>query len=98
MLKMVASSLDCWQQHMGLDNGTDPEGIKVRPAAGLGAADFLFPGASSTVPHTVAAGFWVMSVGCLCSGFWVWGPLIENLALIGYTGGDNLAMAPYDWR
>ena len=50
MLKMVASSLDCWQQHMGLDNGTDPEGIKVRPAAGLGAADFLFPGASSTVP------------------------------------------------
>ena len=46
----------------------------------------------------MSAGFWVMSVGCLYAGFWVWGPLIENLALIGYTGGDNLAMAPYDWR
>ena len=46
MMKMIASSLQCWIQHMSLDRntGADPEGIRVRAAEGLAAADFLFPG------------------------------------------------------
>ena len=57
MMKMIASSLRCWMQHMSLDeaSGTDPEGIRVRAAEGLAAADFLFPG------------FWfVERFGCGC--------------------------------
>ncbi|KAK4375367.1 hypothetical protein RND71_006044 [Anisodus tanguticus] len=36
----------CWAEHMSLDNesGLDPPGIRVRPVAGLVAADYFAPG------------------------------------------------------
>ncbi|CAL5443774.1 unnamed protein product [Camellia sinensis] len=36
----------CWVEHMSLDNetGLDPPGIRVRPVAGLVAADYFAPG------------------------------------------------------
>eukprot|EP01012_Entosiphon_sulcatum_P016559 TRINITY_DN21482_c0_g1_i2.p1 TRINITY_DN21482_c0_g1~~TRINITY_DN21482_c0_g1_i2.p1 ORF type:complete len:418 (-),score=58.94 TRINITY_DN21482_c0_g1_i2:651-1883(-) len=48
-LTMVQTMLlqpECWLQHMALDIGTglDPEGKKLRPAAGFEAADYLMPG------------------------------------------------------
>ena len=33
----------------------------------------------------------------LVGGYWVWAPLIENLADLGYEA-SNMYMAAYDWR
>ncbi|MDP2325993.1 MAG: hypothetical protein Q8N51_18480, partial [Gammaproteobacteria bacterium] len=74
MIQFMVTQPMCWIQHMSLaEDGSDPEGIKVRPAQGLSAADFLFP------------------------GYWVWAPIIENLADLGYDPA-SMGMAAYDWR
>ena len=46
MLKSLITDSQCWLRHMKLDNitGLDPPGIKLRPAAGLEAADYLVGG------------------------------------------------------
>ena len=46
MLRMMILDKECWLEHMRLDEqtGGDPEGIRVRAAQGLEAADFMFPG------------------------------------------------------
>ncbi|TBT98236.1 phospholipid:diacylglycerol acyltransferase [Hamiltosporidium tvaerminnensis] len=44
MLKFILSDKKSWCDHMRLENGLDPKGIKVRASQGLGASDFLLPG------------------------------------------------------
>ncbi|KAF9419747.1 hypothetical protein BGZ94_009318 [Podila epigama] len=75
MFKAVLLDKDCWISNMRLDSetGLDPEGIRLRAAQGLEAADYLF------------------------QGYWVWAPVIKNLAAIGYDN-NNMHLAAYDWR
>ena len=44
-MKIMLSDRECWMRHMRLNasTGLDPENIKLRPADGLTAADFLGP-------------------------------------------------------
>lgn len=46
MLQAVLLNSRCWLDHLKLNitTGLDPEGIKLRPAQGLEAADYLLPG------------------------------------------------------
>lgn len=46
MLRFLFMDSKCWLKHLRLDekDGGDPPGIKIRPAQGLEAADFLMPG------------------------------------------------------
>jgi phospholipid:diacylglycerol acyltransferase len=46
MMNSMIRDPQCWLRHMSLDwlTGMDPPGIKLRPANGLEAADYLFPG------------------------------------------------------
>ncbi len=46
MLQAVLLNSKCWMQHLKLNrtSGMDPLGIKLRPAQGLEAADYLLPG------------------------------------------------------
>lgn len=46
MLRSLILDGKCWMEHMRLDpdTGSDPAGIRIRPAQGLEAADFLLPG------------------------------------------------------
>ncbi|KAF9194642.1 hypothetical protein BGZ51_008573 [Haplosporangium sp. Z 767] len=66
---------DCWISNMRLDSetGLDPEGVRLRAAQGLEAADYFV------------------------QGYWVWAPIIKNLAAIGYDN-NNMHLASYDWR
>ncbi|KAG0097158.1 hypothetical protein BGZ93_003318 [Podila epicladia] len=75
MFKAVLLDKECWISNMRLDSdtGLDPEGIRLRAAQGLEAADYLVP------------------------GYWVWAPIIKNLAAIGYDN-NNMHLAAYDWR
>ncbi|KAF9935480.1 hypothetical protein BGZ65_003364 [Modicella reniformis] len=75
MFKAVLLDKDCWITNMRLDpdTGLDPEGVRLRAAQGLEAADYLVP------------------------GYWVWAPIIKNLAAIGYDN-NNMHLAAYDWR
>ncbi|KAG0329919.1 hypothetical protein BGZ99_010030 [Dissophora globulifera] len=75
MFKAVLLDKDCWITNMRLDSetGLDPEGVRLRAAQGLEAADYLVP------------------------GYWVWAPIIKNLAAIGYDN-NNMHLASYDWR
>ncbi|KAK3825905.1 MAG: Lecithin:cholesterol acyltransferase-domain-containing protein [Benniella sp.] len=75
MFKAVLLDKDCWITNMRLDSATglDPEGVRLRAAQGLEAADYLVP------------------------GYWVWAPIIKNLAAIGYDN-NNMHLASYDWR
>mmetsp|Transcript_14287 Transcript_14287/g.33921 ORF Transcript_14287/g.33921 Transcript_14287/m.33921 type:complete len:815 (-) Transcript_14287:815-3259(-) len=51
MIKLFMLDRDCWLRHMALGvDGADPPGIKVRPAQGFEAADF------------VIGGYWVWAV------------------------------------
>ncbi|KAF9917323.1 hypothetical protein BX616_001354 [Lobosporangium transversale] len=75
MFKAVLLDKECWITNMRLDSATglDPEGVRLRAAQGLEAADYLVP------------------------GYWVWAPIIKNLAAIGYDN-NNMYLAAYDWR
>lgn len=75
MFKAVLLDKECWIANMRLDpvTGLDPEGVRLRAAQGLEAADYLVP------------------------GYWVWAPIIKNLAAIGYDN-NNMHLASYDWR
>lgn len=47
MLRIMITDPECWVTHLKLDSskgGADPHGIKLRPAQGLDAADFVLPG------------------------------------------------------
>jgi hypothetical protein len=46
MLRSILLDSRCWLRHLSLDGwtGLDPEGIKLRPASGLEAADYLVGG------------------------------------------------------
>lgn len=46
MIKMMLIDRACWIEHMKLDPDTarDPAGIRIRPAQGLEAGDFIMPG------------------------------------------------------
>ncbi len=46
MLKTVLMDKVCWMDHLRVNplTGADPPGIRIRPAQGLEAADFLLPG------------------------------------------------------
>lgn len=46
MLRAILADRNCWLEHMKLNpvTGLDPDDIKLRPAQGLEAADFLLPG------------------------------------------------------
>lgn len=46
MLRALILDGKCWMEHMKLDpdTGSDPSGVRIRPAQGLEAADFLLPG------------------------------------------------------
>lgn len=46
MFKAVLLDKECWISNMRLDSdtGLDPEGIRLRAAQGLEAADYLVPG------------------------------------------------------
>lgn len=46
MLKTLLMDKACWMDHLRVDprTGRDPPGIRIRPAQGLEAADFLLPG------------------------------------------------------
>ena len=46
MFRLLVTDKKCWIKHLSLDaqTGLDPEGIKIRAALGLEAADFLLPG------------------------------------------------------
>lgn len=46
MLRTLLTDKDCWIEHLRLDprTGRDPEGIRIRAAQGLEAADFILPG------------------------------------------------------
>lgn len=46
MMRFMIMDGACWMHHLKLDpqTGGDPSGIKLRPAQGLEAADFLLPG------------------------------------------------------
>jgi len=46
MLRMMLLYRECWLNHLCLNGttGLDPEGIKIRAAQGLEAADFILPG------------------------------------------------------
>lgn len=45
MLRMLFLDKNCWLEHIKLNqsSGLDPEGIKIRAAQGLEAADFFMP-------------------------------------------------------
>eukprot|EP00741_Cyanophora_paradoxa_P014681 tig00020816_g14159.t1 len=75
MLQTILLDRYCWLKHLELNatTGLDPEGIKLRAAVGLEAADWFMP------------------------SYWVWAPVIENLADLGYDN-TNLEMSSYDWR
>lgn len=44
MLQKALLNRECWLQHIAMNSttGLDPEGIKLRPATGLAAADYFF--------------------------------------------------------
>ena len=46
MLRTLLMDKECWIEHLRLDprTGKDPEGIRMRAAQGLEAADFILPG------------------------------------------------------
>jgi phospholipid:diacylglycerol acyltransferase len=46
MFKAVLLDKECWIANMRLDpvTGLDPEGVRLRAAQGLEAADYLVPG------------------------------------------------------
>lgn len=46
MIKLFMLDRDCWMRHMALNavDGSDPPGIKVRPAQGFEAADYVVGG------------------------------------------------------
>ena len=46
MLRTLLMDKECWIEHLRLDilTGRDPEGIRMRAAQGLEAADFILPG------------------------------------------------------
>ncbi|PJF18753.1 Lecithin:cholesterol/phospholipid:diacylglycerol acyltransferase-like protein [Paramicrosporidium saccamoebae] len=46
MMRFMVMDSACWLQHLKLNSttGTDPDNIKLRPAQGLEAADFILPG------------------------------------------------------
>lgn len=46
MMRFMLLDSSCWLEHLKLDpnSGGDPDGIKLRPAQGLEAADFILPG------------------------------------------------------
>lgn len=46
MLRFLLLDKDCWLDHITMDKctGLDPDGVKLRPAQGLEAADYLIPG------------------------------------------------------
>eukprot|EP00727_Mastigamoeba_balamuthi_P014135 m51a1_g9344 putative phospholipid:diacylglycerol acyltransferase (608) ;mRNA; f:74168-76142 len=46
MVEVMLLRSACWAEHMSLDpeTGLDPEGISLRPAMGLEAADYIVPG------------------------------------------------------
>ena len=46
MLRTLLMDKECWIEHLKLDprTGRDPEGIRIRAAQGLEAADFILPG------------------------------------------------------
>lgn len=46
MLRTLLMDKECWIEHLRLDprTGRDPEGIRIRAAQGLEAADFILPG------------------------------------------------------
>ncbi|KAG0218075.1 hypothetical protein BGX33_008609 [Mortierella sp. NVP41] len=75
MFKAVLLDKDCWITNLRLDpkTGLDPEGVRLRAAQGLEAADYFV------------------------QGYWVWAPIIKNLAAIGYDN-NNMFLASYDWR
>ncbi|KAF9344787.1 hypothetical protein BGX26_003907 [Mortierella sp. AD094] len=75
MFKAVLLDKECWIANMRLNSttGLDPDGVRLRAAQGLEAADYLVP------------------------GYWVWAPIIKNLAAIGYDN-NNMHLASYDWR
>ncbi|KAF9131114.1 hypothetical protein BGW39_002198 [Mortierella sp. 14UC] len=75
MFKAVLLDKDCWISNLRLDpdTGLDPEGVRLRAAQGLEAADYFV------------------------QGYWVWAPIIKNLAAIGYDN-NNMYLASYDWR
>ncbi|KAG0051321.1 hypothetical protein BGZ83_003851 [Gryganskiella cystojenkinii] len=75
MFKAVLLDKDCWIANLRLDpkTGLDPEGVRLRAAQGLEAADYFV------------------------QGYWVWAPIIKNLAAIGYDN-NNMHLASYDWR
>lgn len=75
MFKAVLLDKDCWITNLRLDpeTGVDPEGVRLRAAQGLEAADYFV------------------------QGYWVWAPIIKNLAAIGYDN-NNMYLASYDWR
>ncbi|KAF9579305.1 hypothetical protein BGW38_004492 [Lunasporangiospora selenospora] len=75
MFRAVLLDKDCWIANMRLDSktGLDPEGVRLRAAQGLEAADYFV------------------------QGYWVWAPIIKNLAAIGYDN-NNMHLASYDWR
>ncbi|KAF9928557.1 hypothetical protein FBU30_002295 [Linnemannia zychae] len=75
MFKAVLLDKDCWIANLRLDpkTGLDPDGVRLRAAQGLEAADYFV------------------------QGYWVWAPIIKNLAAIGYDN-NNMHLASYDWR
>jgi phospholipid:diacylglycerol acyltransferase len=46
MFRAVLLDKECWKCNMKLNpkTGLDPDGMKLRAAQGLGAADYLVPG------------------------------------------------------
>jgi Lecithin:cholesterol acyltransferase len=46
MITTMLQNPDCWLEHLALNmsTGLDPDGIKLRPARGLEAGDYLMPG------------------------------------------------------
>jgi phospholipid:diacylglycerol acyltransferase len=46
MMRFMVIDSSCWLEHLKLDSrtGNDPDGIKIRSAQGLEAADFILPG------------------------------------------------------
>jgi phospholipid:diacylglycerol acyltransferase len=68
MFQNLLLNKDCWLAHMSLDqsSGMDPPNIKLRPACGMGAADYLIGdywyATTECVLHEVMAKLLIKSV------------------------------------
>jgi len=82
MLQTIMRDSECWVRHLSLNSTTGLDPLQS-------------PHFNRTIRVRPAQGF--ESADFFFGGYWLWGPMIEALADIGYDV-NSMHMASFDWR